>query len=86
MEKRALVNDFGRAVPSAEKILLQVTYIMLSFRIYPEKVYQATLSSNTFRIKSSVLMIVSLSRIARDNLMNNDDTTIYNNDKNDDIS
>ena len=31
-------------------------------------------------------MIVSLSRIARDNLMNNDDTTIYNNDKNDDIS
>ena len=35
---------------------------------------------NTFRIKSSVLKTVS--SIAHDNLMNNDDATIYNNDEN----
>ena len=39
-----------------------------------------------YRIKSSELKTVSLSRFARDNLRNNDDATIYNNDKNCDIS
>ena len=34
---------------------------------------------HTFRIKSSELKTVSLSRIARDNLVNNDDATICNN-------
>ena len=33
---------------------------------------------HTFRIKSSELKTVSLNRIARDNLVNNDDATIYN--------
>ena len=40
----------------------------------------------TFTIKSSELKPVSLSRIACDNLVNNDDTTIYKNDENRGIS
>ena len=38
------------------------------------------------RIKSSELKTVSLSRIPRDNLVNNDDATMYNNSENRDIS
>ena len=44
------------------------------------------ISNRRIRIKSSELKTVSLSRFARDNLMNNDDATIYNNDENRDIS
>ena len=51
-----------------------------------EAFFQESITYNTFRIKSSVLKTVSLSRIARDNLVNNDDATIYNNDENRGIS
>ena len=43
--------------------------------------YKST-TYDTFRIKLSELNTVSLSRIARDNLMNNDDAIIYNSDEN----
>ena len=46
---------------------------------------QAFKPLNTCRIKPSELKAVSLSRIARENLMNND-ATIYNDDENHDIS
>ena len=42
--------------------------------------------SITNQIKLSELNTVSLSRIACDNLVNNDDATIYNNDENGGIS
>ena len=46
------------------------------------------LSEGSFllRIKSLELKTVSLSRSARDSLVNNDDATIYNNDENRGIS
>ena len=47
---------------------------------------ESLITYDTFRIKSSELKSVSLSRIARDNLVNNDDATIYNNDENRGIS
>ena len=49
-------------------------------------VFWETIAFKTWRNELSELKTVSLSRIARENLVNYDDATIYHNDKNPGIS
>ena len=49
-------------------------------------VFWEAIAFKTWRNKLSELKTVSLSRIARENLVNCDDATIYHNDKNPGIS
>ena len=49
-------------------------------------VFKEAIAFKTWRIKLSELKTVSLSRIARENLVNYDDATFYHNDKNPVIS
>ena len=78
-------NKSLSAVRSGRKSCRVNLTVLLSFKEKTDDARACALSGHC-PFKSSELKTVSLSRIARENLVNYDDATVYHNDKNPDIS